>query len=69
MSQAVSLTATVTPNEEGWYVAHCVQVEVASQGRTVDEAMDSLRDALELYFEDEPLPQNPQQPIEIHRSA
>ncbi|GIH46686.1 Predicted nuclease of the RNAse H fold, HicB family [Microbispora rosea] len=73
MSQTVSLTATVTPDEEGWYVARCVQVEVASQGRTVDEALASLRDALELYFEDEPLPQTPQQPIvapiEIRRSA
>ncbi|WP_030455467.1 type II toxin-antitoxin system HicB family antitoxin [Herbidospora cretacea] len=73
MSQTVSLTATVTPDEEGWYVARCLQVEVASQGRTVDEALASLRDALELYFEDEPLPQTPQQPIvapiEIRRSA
>lgn len=73
VSQTISLAATVTPDEEGWYVARCVQVEVASQGRTVDEALASLRDALELHFEGEPLPQTPQQPIvapiEIRRSA
>jgi predicted RNase H-like HicB family nuclease len=51
MSQTFRLTATIIPDEEGWYVARCVQVEVASQGRTVGEAMSNLREALELYFE------------------
>lgn len=31
----------------------CLEVEVASQGETVDEALDNLREALELLFEDE----------------
>jgi predicted RNase H-like HicB family nuclease len=74
MSQNVRLTATIIPDEEGWYVARCVQVEVASQGRTVDEAMSNLREALELYFEGEPVAEIPQQqpvvaPIEIRLSA
>ncbi|WP_203994178.1 type II toxin-antitoxin system HicB family antitoxin [Sphaerisporangium rufum] len=56
MSRTVSLTATVTPDEEGFHVARCVQVEVAGQGRTVDEALADLREALELYFEDQSLP-------------
>lgn len=50
------LTAIVT-RDSGWYVARCVEVEVASQGRTVEEALANLREALELYFEDAPLPQ------------
>jgi hypothetical protein len=31
-------------------IAQCVQVDVASQGATEDEALDNLRDALELHF-------------------
>ncbi|MFC0863588.1 type II toxin-antitoxin system HicA family toxin [Sphaerimonospora cavernae] len=39
MSKTLRLTATIVPDEEGWYVARCLQVEVTSQGRTVDEAL------------------------------
>jgi len=46
------LTAAVT-KEEKWYVARCLEVEVTSQGETMDEALASLREALELYFDDD----------------
>lgn len=36
--------------EDGWYIAQCVQVDVASQGTTEEEALNNLRDALELHF-------------------
>lgn len=36
--------------EDGWFVAQCVEVDVASQGKTEDEALENLRDALELHF-------------------
>lgn len=36
--------------EGDWYVAQCVEVDVASQGATEDEALEFLRDALELHF-------------------
>ena len=39
--------------EGKWYVSQCLNVEVASQGRTKREAINNLREALELYFEDE----------------
>ena len=38
--------------EDGWYVAKCLENSVASQGKTIEEALDNLREALELYFED-----------------
>ena len=44
------LTAAVT-HEAPWYVARCLEFEVTSQGTTVEEALESLREALELYFE------------------
>jgi predicted RNase H-like HicB family nuclease len=46
------LTAAIT-HEGPWYVARCLEVEVASQGATVEEARSNLAEALELYFEDQ----------------
>jgi predicted RNase H-like HicB family nuclease len=43
-------TASIT-QEDQWYVAQCLEVDVASQGATEDEALANLREALELYFE------------------
>jgi len=42
-------TASVWQEGE-WFVAQCMQVDVASQGVTEDEALNNLRDALELHF-------------------
>jgi len=48
---------TITIQKEGtWYVAKCPENSVASQGSTMDEAMENLREALELYYEDEGRP-------------
>ena len=49
-----TLTASVV-KEGDWYVAQCLEVDIASQGETVDEALANLREALELHFEP-PLP-------------
>lgn len=37
--------------EDDAYVALCPEVDVASQGATIEEARDNLREALELFFE------------------
>ncbi len=37
--------------EGDWYVAQCLEVDVASQGETEKEALDNLQEALELHFE------------------
>ena len=39
--------------EDNLYVAKAVEVEIASQGKTAKEALDNLKEGLELYFEDE----------------
>ena len=46
------LTTAIT-REKDMYVARCLEVEVASHGASVEEALSSLEEALELYFEDE----------------
>ncbi len=55
-----TLTAAVVKDDE-WYVARCLvarclEVEVASQGETVDDALANLCEALELFFEDDEVP-------------
>jgi len=45
--------SSVVSREREWYVAHCPELEIASQGRSVESALDSLREAIELYLEDE----------------
>jgi predicted RNase H-like HicB family nuclease len=37
--------------EGDWYVSQCLEVDVASQGATEEEALESLKEALELHFE------------------
>jgi predicted RNase H-like HicB family nuclease len=39
--------------EEDMYVAKGIELGVASQGKTKDEALANLKEAVELYFEDE----------------
>lgn len=44
----------VVQKEENWYVAKCIENSVASQGKTIEESLINLREALELYYEDTP---------------
>ena len=37
--------------EDGAFVARCLDVEVASEGDTKDDAIANLRESLELYFD------------------
>jgi len=37
--------------EGNWYVAQCLEVDVASQGTSEEETLENLREALELHFE------------------
>ena len=46
--------------EEDWYIAKCLENNVASQGKSMDEATDNLREALTLYYDDEIIPVFPQ---------
>ena len=58
----MKFTVAVT-HEEPWYVARCLDVDVVSQGETVDDAVANLEEALGLYFEGEYLPETLEQPI------
>lgn len=44
------LTAIIQREDDG-FVALCPELDIASQGDTVESARDNLREALELFFE------------------
>ena len=52
VANTLELSAVVR-REDGLYVALCPEFDVASQGKSVEEALRNLKEALELYLEDE----------------
>lgn len=50
MDQMRRLTAIIE-REEGGYVSLCPEVDVASQGESIEEARSNLIEALTLFFE------------------
>ncbi len=65
--------SAIVHREGKWFVARCPEVEVASQGRTVEESLSNLREALALRLEDEDV-QLPEEPfllttVEVERAA
>ena len=36
------------------FVAHCLNIGIASQGKSVEEAMENIKDAIKLYLEENP---------------
>jgi predicted RNase H-like HicB family nuclease len=51
---------SVVWKEGDYYISQCLDVDVSSYGKTKKEALAMLQDALELYFEDIPLPKKPE---------
>jgi len=55
--------------EGDWFVAQCLEIDIASQGQTEAEALQNLSEALELHFEEPQAtltPQVHQLEIEVH---
>jgi len=52
ISDSLELSAVVR-REGRLYVALCPEFDVASQGKSIEEALANLKEALELYLEDE----------------
>lgn len=44
------LTAIIEKENDG-YVSLCPELDIASQGNTIEQARDNLKEALELFFE------------------
>ena len=52
MEETYKFSAVI--HKEGiWYVFWCPELDVASQGETIEKTIDNLKEAVELYLEDE----------------
>jgi predicted RNase H-like HicB family nuclease len=58
----MKLSAVVT-KEGKLYVSWCPEIDVASQGKTIELALANLKEAVELYLEDEDAPRARGTPI------
>ena len=47
---------TVITQEGKWFVARCLELGVVTQGKTVEEAQENLKEAAEFYLEEQPQP-------------
>lgn len=47
-----NITAVIRKSEKH-YVGECLEIDVVTQGKTVDETIKNLKEAVELYFEGE----------------
>lgn len=46
--------STIIINKEGkWFVAKSAELGVVSQGKTIEEAQKNIKEAIELYLEDD----------------
>jgi len=47
----IKLTAELIPDEEGGYVVYCPELDITTEGETVEEAIAMLKDAAKGYIE------------------
>ena len=45
--------SAVITREDDYYVALCPELDIASQGRSIEKALENLKEAVALYFEEE----------------
>lgn len=55
--------------EDKYYVARCLNVEVSSFGESIEEAIKNLKEAVELYFEGEEVDYSQINPIILGRDV
>ena len=70
--RTLSLTVVVS-REDDRFVAQCLEVDVSSFGDSQEEALAMITEALELRFEDAPVPDPVTRPVvttvDLHLSA
>ena len=66
----MTLQIVLERGEDGYFVAHCPSLKSCwSQGKTRQEALDNIREAIALYLEPEPLEANPTAEREVLEMA
>jgi predicted RNase H-like HicB family nuclease len=54
-SRQKTIKAVIRPGEDSGYVAECLEIAVVTQGLSLDEVTQNLREAVALYLEGENL--------------
>ncbi|BCB97046.1 hypothetical protein JZK55_19680 [Dissulfurispira thermophila] len=47
----IKITAELIPAEEGGYVVYCPELDITTEGETIAEAIEMLKDAAKGYIE------------------
>jgi len=55
MTRRYTIQAVIYPGDDSGYVAECLTLAVVTQGKTLDETVQNLRDAIHLHLEGEDL--------------
>jgi predicted RNase H-like HicB family nuclease len=48
-----TIQAAIYPGDESGYVAECLNLAVVTQGKTLDETVQNLREAIQLHLDGE----------------
>ena len=55
MAQRYTILAVIYPGDTSGYVAECLNLAIVTQGQTLDETVQNLREAIQLHLTDEDL--------------
>ena len=55
MAQRYTIQAVVYPGDSSGYVAECLNLAIVTQGQTLDETVQNLREAIQLHLSGEDL--------------
>ena len=47
----IKITAEFTQAEEGGYIVYCPELDITTEGETIDEALEMIKDAANGYIE------------------
>jgi predicted RNase H-like HicB family nuclease len=50
-----TIKAVIRPGDQSGYVAECLEISVVTQGRTLDEVVANLKEAVSLHLDGEDL--------------
>ncbi|OGY96639.1 MAG: hypothetical protein A2122_00380 [Candidatus Liptonbacteria bacterium GWB1_49_6] len=48
-------STAIIQKEGKWFIARSLELGVTTQGKTINEAKENLKEAVELYLEDSPM--------------
>ncbi len=48
-----NINTIIRKGNEGFFVAECIEISVVTQGKTLDETAANLKEAVELFLENE----------------